>query len=193
MYLLYNYWAVVTASVAALLHPDRDPFHCPEKFFHDSVTHPILKRNFKNNFFSFLIYGSTPTHLCLLFFPFDYCCSSSLPVCWIQTGICLLALLTRQRGICLIIFLFCSQWPLTHPLKSPSIHPSHPPPATYPLIPPLHTQLSIHPTFCWMSTISHGSPGIPPPLNFCSNREARQFNNYAEKAIHWKYGAQWVT
>ena len=40
--------------VAALLHPDREHFRCPERFFPDSVTHPILKRNFKTIFFPFL-------------------------------------------------------------------------------------------------------------------------------------------
>lgn len=134
--------------VAALLHPDREHFRCPERFFPDSVTHPILKRNFKTIFF-FLFSPSDLPQYTGVFFSF-LLIIAALAVCQFvgfKTGSCLLALLSRQRGIYLIIFLFFSQQPLTHPLKSPSIHPSHPPPPTYPLIPPLHTQLSIHPTF----------------------------------------------
>lgn len=88
------------------------------------------KEILKTIFFSFLIYGSTPTHSCLLFFPFDFCCSSSLSVCRIQTGSCLLALLTRQRGISLLFFYFVLS-DLSHILWNlhPSIHatPHHPP------------------------------------------------------------------
>ena len=75
----------------------------------------------------------------------------------------------------------------THPAIHPSIHAT--PTTHFPLIPLPHTQLSIHPTFCRMSTMSHGSPGIPPPLNLCSTREARQFTNYAEKVIHLWWGS----
>lgn len=147
MHLLYNYWAVVAALLLRCsIQIENISVVLKGSFLIQSLT--LFWKEILKPFF-FLFSPSDLPQYTGVFFSF-LLIIAALAVCQFvgfKTGSCLLALLSRQRGIYLIIFLFFSQQPLTHPLKSPSIHPSHPPPPTYPLIPPLHTQLSIHPTF----------------------------------------------
>lgn len=145
MYLLYNYWAVVTASVAALLHPDRDPFHCPEKFFHDSVTHPILKRNFKNDFFFLFSSMDLPQHTRVSF---------SFLLIFAALAVCQFVGF-KQGAAYWLYWLGRGEYPYyfsilfsvtSHTSSEISIHPSMPPPTTHLSTDPSPTHPAIHPS-----------------------------------------------